>query len=156
MKLLLVLVASMTILACGAEQTTSQAADSPDSATPDTKNMDVLICKSPEKIKGWDGWHTDDYLKYTAYIESETELHKAVINGAYGTDMRSLIADVDADNKFSRRRFSVLEDAWCWFKLLVPKGYSELVGNFKGTVQYTCEDYNGYEYIDLGCFIKRR
>lgn len=119
------------------------------------QSLPVLACKSNEVVEGWDGSATEDYVRYTAYVESDTKLVKAVINGAFKTDMRDLVADLDSENKYNRSRFSTLEDAWCWFNLLTPKNLSAQTSSFKGTVQYLCEEQFSYTYIDMNCFLKR-
>jgi hypothetical protein len=118
-------------------------------------DLPVLICQSNEKIEGWDGGPTNDYVYYRAYIESSTSLLKAQVTGAYLSDDRDLTADADPTNKYDRTRFGSLEDAWHWFKLLLPKDFAALDGKFKGSIQTWAEEVNQPNYIDLTCFIKR-
>ena len=115
----------------------------------------TLICNSQEKVEGWDGSSTFDKVSFTAYIQSETELEKAVVKGAFKTDMRDLQSDKNQDrSKYKRVRFGVLEDAWCWFNILLPKNFARRTNNFAGSIQYTCEDWQyTFEYIDMDCFI---
>lgn len=114
----------------------------------------TLICNSQEKIEGWDGSSTFDKVSFTAYIQSENELEKAVVKGAFNTDMRDLQSDNKDRSKYKRVRFGVLEDAWCWFNVLLPKNFARRTNNFAGSIQYTCEEWQyHFEYIDMDCFI---
>jgi hypothetical protein len=115
----------------------------------------TLICHSQKKVEGWNGSSTFDKVKFTSYIRSETELESAEVSGAFMTDNRDLQAEIDEDSrKYKRVRFGVLEDAWCWFNVLLPKNFARRTRNFAGSIQYTCESWQyRYEYIDMDCFI---
>lgn len=116
-----------------------------------------LVCTSLEKVAGWRGVQTNDFLTLSADIVSGSELRGARVLGAYGSDR----ADVSADADYRPRnpayadmnRFGSLEDAWNWFFPLLPKdlaqkepgsrftGYLQIVGEqeYKGTVEMACE-----------------
>ncbi len=117
----------------------------------------VLICRSYQKIEGWRAYNTNDYLRFTAYVVSDTELKKAEVDGAYGSDVR----DIKADPKYkptSKRyanynRFSDLEDAWNWFLPLLPKDLTSQKGDFRGYIQIFGEE--GFsETVSLKCSLK--
>jgi hypothetical protein len=114
-----------------------------------------LSCKSFTEIDGWDGSSTTDFVFYRAKVVSDVRISEAEIDGAYRSDSRDLVADLDPENRYPRHRFRTLEDAWCWFNLLVPKGFSEREGDFRGTIQFICEEWSGYSYIDMSCRIDR-
>ncbi len=116
----------------------------------------ALNCSTEQKIEGWDGSTTHDYLKLTAEVTTNGDLQGAAIRGAYLTDQRDLTADVNykptSPTYKMFNRYSVLEDAWNWFMILLPKDLSErglaqeftayvqIVGEegFKGTEKLTC------------------
>ncbi len=117
--------------------------------------LPVLVCNSLEKVEGWDYGGTDDFVQYTAFVESETSLLKAQISGAYTSDSRDLTADADPTNKYSRLRFQALEDAWKWFNLLLPKDFLSFNKEFEGSIQFYTEDSSTPEYIDMSCSVKK-
>lgn len=114
-----------------------------------------LTCKTPTMVEGWKGRETKDYVSFTATAASNTRLTNATISGAYESDQR----DITADKKYKPQapayqnynRFSSLEDAWNWFKPLLPKdyvsrkegftGYIHMWGEqgFKGTLKLDCQ-----------------
>jgi hypothetical protein len=116
----------------------------------------TLNCSTEQKIEGWDGSTTHDYLKLTAEVTPSGDLQGAVIGGAYLTDQRDLTADANykptSPTYKMFNRFSVLEDAWNWFSILLPKdlsqrglgqkfsAYVQIVDEegFKGTEKLTC------------------
>lgn len=118
----------------------------------------VLICKTDDKVEGWDGGSTNDFVFLTAYVDSDVQISKAQIKGAFLTDIR----DLQADKKYKpvaasyrdMNRFGVLEDAWHFFRPLLPKNLTTLRGSFTGYIQITGED--GYkETLKLGCFVRQ-
>lgn len=114
----------------------------------------VLICQSQSEVEGWDGSKTHEKVRFTAYVKNSNLIEKAIINGAFKSDERDLQSE-EQDTKYKRVRFGVLEDAWCWFNILLPRNFATRTRNFAGTIQYTCEGWQyTYEYIDLNCFIK--
>lgn len=117
----------------------------------------VLICQSPNKIEGWTGVGTNDHLRFTAYVKSETELQKAEVSGAYGSDVRDLSVDLKYVPKAPAyrdyNRFGVLEDAWHWFMPLLPKDFSTRKGGFPGYMQILGEGGNKGT-VRLRCFVR--
>lgn len=119
------------------------------------ETLPVLICQSTEVIEGWNAVTTKAKLTYTAYVESSTSLKKAVVTGAYFSDARDLTASPDPDNQYNRYKFAVLEDAWHWFNLFVPKNFLDIEGTFPGSVQQYFEESYVPRYIDMNCFVKK-
>lgn len=110
-----------------------------------------LACKSFEKVDGKGaGVSAFDYVTYTAGVESATRLTNANIQGAFKSDVRDLVADASGA-RFDRVRFQTLEDAWCWFNLLLPKDFAGQQGQFRGAIQYSCEGDSSFRYIDMAC-----
>lgn len=117
----------------------------------------TVICKSEEKVDGWTGTETHDFLRFTAYVTSNTELSKAQVKGAYVSDQRDLVIEEDYQPKSGRyksyHRFGPLEDAWNWFRPLLPKDVMERKAPFTGFVQIMGEEsYKGT--VRLSCFLK--
>jgi|GEM_PF-2452164 len=115
-------------------------------------DLPVLICNSLEEINGWDGSPTDAKLKYTAYIKSSTELVDAEVTGAYFSDRRDLSIYNESRNYL---KFQTLEDAWNWFVLSVPKGFSEITHSFIAYVNVHAEENYGTQNVEMKCFIKQ-
>jgi hypothetical protein len=127
-----------------------------------TSNADVLICQSLEKVDGWNASSTYDYVRFSAYIESETVLRSPEISGAYsasldqGNNGSITLNNPDKDSQFPRYRFEALEDAWHWFFLMLPKNYLQEKGSFKASFQMYREEVYTPEYIDMSCFVKNQ
>ncbi len=118
----------------------------------------ALICRSLGDVNGWKTYTTDEPLRFTAYVESDTALSKAEVSGAYDSDVRELEADPKykpASKRYANyNRFGVLEDAWNWFVPLLPKGFSKEKGSFRGYVQIIGEE--GFqETVSMNCFLRR-
>lgn len=125
-----------------------------------TSNADVLICQSFEKVDGWIAVDTHDYVRFSAYVESETVLRNPEISGAYsasldqGDDGTITLANADKNSQYPRYRFEAIEDAWHWFFLMLPKNYLQTKGKFKASLQMYREEVYSPEYIDMSCFVK--
>lgn len=125
-----------------------------------TSNADVLICQSFEKVDGWIAVDTNDYVRFTAYVESETVLRNPEISGAYsasldqGNDGTITLNNPEKNSEYPRYRFEAIEDAWHWFFLMLPKNYLQSKGSFKASLQMYREDVYTPEYIDMNCFVK--
>lgn len=118
----------------------------------------VLTCKSYEKVEGWTASPTNDYVHFTAYVESDTRLTKAVVKGAYLSDIYDIEADPGykpvAKSYQNHNRFQALEDAWHWFRAVLPQDLSRRTGAFTGYLQISGEDgYRGT--VRLRCFVIR-
>lgn len=118
----------------------------------------VLLCQTPTQITGWNGGETNDYVRLTAYVVSNTELQKVEVKGAYLADTR----DLSADPHYTPRsrsyvfynRFGRLEDAWHWFSPILPKQLMDQSSQFTGYLQIIDEE--GYKgTLTLNCRIKR-
>ena len=122
-------------------------------------NSDLVICKSNEKVDGWVGHASNDYVRFTAYIVDNKTLFRPQIQGAFGADYsatENLSADREDPKYPDTIRFFGLEDAWCWFGLIAPKDFNSKEDDFKASIQYTCEDWGySFNYIPMSCFIKK-
>ncbi|MBX3017870.1 MAG: hypothetical protein KF767_08275 [Bdellovibrionaceae bacterium] len=118
----------------------------------------VLSCKSFAKVEGWNASPTNDYVYFTADVESDERLVKAVVKGAYQSDTYDIAADPNykpvAKSYQGHNRFAALEDAWHWFRAVLPKDLGARTAPFKGYLQINGEE--GYkETIALRCWILR-
>lgn len=118
----------------------------------------AVICRSPEKVDGWDGGSTNEPVLFTAYVESDTQLRAAEVKGAYVSDTRDLAADTTyrprARAYQGLNRFGPLEDAWHWFSPLLPKDLLAQRGTFRAYLQVMGEE--GYKgTLALNCFLKK-
>ena len=116
----------------------------------------VLICKTRDKVEGWTGSPTLDFVYFTAFVESELQLSRAEIRGAYGSDIRNINIDpaYKPRSPFYREfyRFGALEDAWNWFYPLLPKDFSKQSGSFPAYIQILGEA--GFkETLKLTCIL---
>jgi len=114
-----------------------------------------LECRTLQKVSGWKGTDTFDYVYFTATIASNSLLNNAEVSGAYDSDKR----DISSDSKYQPKsplytyyhKFGALEDAWNWFSPLLPKnvlnlkskrfpGYLQIMGEqgYKGTLKLDC------------------
>lgn len=120
----------------------------------------VLSCKSTSLVSGWNGHETYDYVHLRAYIDSDTQLSKAQITGAFlSLDYDVLNADPDyrprSPSYQNYNRFAALEDAWYWFRPLLPKNLTSSSDQFAGYIQISDED--GFkETIKLRCYVINR
>jgi len=111
----------------------------------------VLICTSLEDVEGWVDGRTNEKLRYTAYINGPKELGDAVVKGAFESDKRDLKTLRESKNFM---KFDVLEDAWHWFELSVPKDMSTLKHEFIAYVNVYYEEHYGYNGVKMKCFVK--
>ena len=117
----------------------------------------VLICKTNYKVRGWHAAETYDFVRLTAYVDSDRELRDAVVFGAYKSDQQDVSAKPNYKPENPRyknyNKFEPLEDAWHWFSPLLPKNLETLDGNFTGYVQVVGE--SGYiTTLKMDCFLK--
>lgn len=114
-----------------------------------------LNCKSLEKVNGWNGSPTFDYDYVSAEVDDENNLLGVQITGAHTSDKRDLKAKLSS--KYERAKYSLLEDAWCWYSVLLPKEVLNQKDDFKGAIQYSCEGspYQ-YKYVDLNCKLENK
>lgn len=106
-----------------------------------------LSCTSVDKIYGWTGTTTYEFLSLTGKVVSATELRGAQVSGAFRSDRRDVriqpyrpIADIYKE----LNRYQTLEDAWNWFSPLLPKNLPAIAAGteFKGYLRVYNE--NGY------------
>lgn len=124
-------------------------------------NSKALICTSFEDIDGWKAVETHGKVRFTAYVDSSTDLSKAEINGAFASDRAEVLsADKDYRPRSERyknyNRFRTMEDAWCWFDPLMPKNLGEMDSGakFVGYIQMICEEGRNQQSIAMSCFLK--
>ncbi len=119
----------------------------------------VLICKTPAKVDGWKGTSTHDYVHLTAYVSDDEHLVRAVVSGAYASGTEDVAASPGykpASPLYrTYNRFASLEDAWNYFRPLLPKKLVSLRAPFTGYLQVVGEEsYKGT--LKLNCFLRRR
>jgi hypothetical protein len=118
-----------------------------------------LKCVSYDELEGWNGSTTHGRAILTAKVVSNTALKNVQIDGPYTTDKRDLQADENYNPRNPRyegmNRFSVVEDAWCWYATLLPQDFAELPRNKKFTayVQRVCEG-NRVNTFGMFCSVK--
>lgn len=117
----------------------------------------VLTCKSFDVVEGWNSSPTRDHLILTADVESDRTLKNAVISGAY--DAQADVVEADPNYKpvakryMNHSRFSALEDAWHWFRAVLPKDLITRTKTFRGFIQI--HDEQGYkETVALRCSLR--
>jgi hypothetical protein len=119
-----------------------------------------INCVSYKSVTGWVGTPTNDNIRLSGMLKSDSEITGARVSGAYESDK----ADLKADPKFipkypqyeNMNRFSALEDAWCWFRPLLPKNISKLstYKSFQAFLQVVCEEgRNAHTYL-LSCSLR--
>ncbi len=117
----------------------------------------ILNCQTENKIDGWNGSSTHEYLVFTAEVESNTTLKNAEILGAYKSDIRTIEADPNykprSDIYKTYNKFEPLEDAWNWFVPLLPKDLLDHEDTFAGYIQLHKEDVGYSETIKMECEI---
>jgi hypothetical protein len=145
MKNLVLGLVAVSVAACNTKVDSSSLVK--DDATAEA--LPVVACSSEEKIDGWIGHNTFENLRFTAYVVSSTELRTAIVKGAYESDSANIAAEsnyVPRNPAYaSMNRFSALEDAWNWFKPLLPKNLGDLArgSEFTGYIQIMGEE--GYK-----------
>lgn len=110
-----------------------------------------LDCTSSKKVEGWNGGSTFDFVKVRAALE-RNELKNPQIEGAFSADYDGLL-----DGKISRNqkwiRYSAIEDAWCWFTIVLPADFNQRI-HFVGFVDKVCEEGRGRESFRVSCSLK--
>jgi hypothetical protein len=115
----------------------------------------TLSCKSVSVVEGWSGSATRGYVNYQADVLNKTVLSHVEITGAYNATSADdlVVAQDDSSNKYPRYQFAAVEDAWHWFFLLVPKGYTQTNGSFRATLKIVKEETPSAVYVDMQCMI---
>lgn len=119
----------------------------------------VVFCQSEEKVEGWVGHRTSDYIYFNAVLVSDKILSQARIDGAFQSESRDVEAHPDYKPVSPRYRnynkFSPLEDAWHWFAPLFPKDLPTRSKTFDGYIQIHSEA--GYlKTVTLHCDLQTK
>jgi hypothetical protein len=111
-----------------------------------------LQCQSEDKIDGWNAGSTYELLFLSAGIKG-SNLVDPETTGAFMADYSGEMTGKDA--RSSRwLRFKFLEDAWCWYTLVLPQGFEQQRGGFLGFVDRICEEGHGQMSIRMSCQVR--
>lgn len=113
-----------------------------------------LVCQSSNVIDGWDGASTSDKLYLSAQIENEN-LQNPTIKGAFHASYDGTLKGIPSQNG-KWLRFRTLEDAWCWFSVILPADFYTYssIRSFNGFVDKICEEGLGKDSFRVRCSIK--
>lgn len=113
-----------------------------------------LKCVSNDNVSGWIGTETDKPLVFQALIVANDKIIDAAVSGAYESDSRDLLADLNFKPKSEYFRnynlFGILEDAWFWFRPVLPKNLLDQDKKFAGYIRIWSEEGYGGQ-VTLTC-----
>lgn len=103
-----------------------------------------LLCRSTQRVTGWNAHRTSGYLILRADIESNERLIRAELSGPYEAGPDTVTADPNYRPRNERyrgyNRFSAIEDAWHWFYPLLPRDLLRQPTSFDAFVRIMGEE----------------
>jgi hypothetical protein len=111
-----------------------------------------LECRSETKIDGWDGGLLHDYLYLHAGVVGSNLLEPQTSGAFIADHPGEMTGKVVGSPKWLRFKF--LEDAWCWYTVVLPDGFETKRGRFQGFVDRICEDGFGRMSVRMSCEVR--
>jgi hypothetical protein len=113
----------------------------------------TVFCKTAEKVNGWNGSDTIDYIYLKATVKEDL-LMSPEVSGAYSIFNEGLNFDANISSNGNWVKFRYLEDAWHFVTVTFPINYFSKK-KFAGFISIVHEDPNWRnQNLKLHCTMK--